>query len=256
MHRRFNVATTVFVAGRDGFPCEYALSEALTKQGDEEQLEEIEDLTESLIDLRNSLHRRNRICHNLDDALIFAEDVLIMRQDPYLLKRDREIIEPTGFLAPEDERQLAMQQLANLFPRNDEITSAVKVLFSFFDREEYAVNQKLWRQGDDSACAKLLVRGQLIAYSETCAHTNISAERVATGSIVGELGLVQGVRRLNTLECTSDKAILYSLSLESWKTIRKEHSFAAVYFEEIVIRYLSNRAQHVTRLFESRCLPV
>ncbi|CAB9501103.1 solute carrier family 26 [Seminavis robusta] len=256
MHRRFDIAATVFVAGREGFPCEYALSEALSRQGDEEHLEELEDLTYSFSDMNSPKYRRNRICDNLDDALIFAEDVLIFRVDPSLLQRDRAIVEPTGYLAPEDERKLAVQQLANLFPKSDEITAAVKLLFSFFEREEYTVNQKLWEQGDASTCAKLLVRGELIAYSDCNAQTSVAAERVPTGNIVGELGLVQGLPRLSTLECTSEKAIMYSLSLESWKKIRKEHSYAAVYFEEIVIRYLANRAQHVTRIFDSRCLPV
>ena len=258
MHSRFNVAATVFVAGSDGFPCEYALSEALSKQAYEGDVAELEGLGDSLASIGNRNFLRNRICENLDDALIFAEDVLIVRQDPSLLKRDREIVQPTGYLAPADERQLAVQQLANLFPRNDEVSSAVKLLFSFFVREEYSANQIVWKQGDESNCAKLIVRGDLIAYTEGGANTSTSmaAERVPTGNIVGELGLVQGMSRLSTLECTSDRAVAYSLSLEKWEEIKKKHSFAALYFEEIVIRYLSMRAQHVTRIFETRCLPV
>ena len=201
MHRRFNVAATVFVAGRDGFPCEYALSDALSKQAGEGSIDEFEGFADSLASLGNPNYLRNRICENLDDALIFAEDVLIVRQNPSLLKRDREVVEPTGYLAPEEERRLAVQQLANLFPRNDEVSSAVKLLFSFFVREEYRAHQIIWRQGAESVCAKLLVRGDLIAYTESGANTSTSmaAERVPTGNVVGELGLVEGMKRLSTL---------------------------------------------------------
>lgn len=258
MHRRFNVAATVFVAGRqDGFPCEYALSEALAKQAGKGGLDELDEgLTNSLASIGNPNYLRNLVCDNLDEALIFAEDVLIVRQDPSLLKHDREVVEPTGYLTLGEERQLAVQQLANLFPRNDEVSSAVKLLFSFFVREEYCAQQIIWKQGAGSICAKLIVRGDLIAYSESGPNTTTDAERVPTGNIVGELGLVQGMNRLSTLKCISDKAVLYSLSLQSWEEIKKRHSFAAVYFEEIVIRYLSSRAQHVTRILETRCLPV
>ena len=130
-------------------------------------------------------------------------------------------------------------------------------VFSYFEREEYTANQILWRQGDDSDCAKLLVRGQCVAYSAVGKNKSMAAERVPTGNIVGELGLVHGLHRLSTLECTSDTAVFYSLSLENWEKIKKDHSFAALYFEEIVIRYLAQRVQHVTnRIFESRCLPI
>ena len=93
-----------------------------------------------------------------------------------------------------------------------------KLLFSFFVREEYSENQIVWKQGAESNCAKLVVRGDLIAYTESGANTSTSmaAERVPTGNIVGELGLVQGMNRLSTLECTSKKAVAYSLSIEKW----------------------------------------
>jgi len=250
----------VFVAGSEGFPCEYSLSAALSKHPDGGgNIEELEGLTGSLASIGDPSYHRNRVCDNLDEALIFAEDVLIVRQDATLLKRDRDVVEPAGYLAPEDERRLAAQQLAFLFPENDEVTSVVKLLFSFFEREVYSAKQIIWKQGSESDCAKLLVRGECIAYSNGGRSTSMAAERVPTGNIIGELGLVQRLPRLSTVECTSDKAILYSLSLKSWENIKRNHTFAALYFEEIVIRYLAQRVQHVTnRIFDesSRCLPV
>lgn len=222
MHSRFNVSATIFVAGRDGFPCEYALSEALSKQDVDEgnDGEELEQLTGSLASIGHPSYRRNTICTNLDEALILAEDVLIAKQNPTLLQRDLEVRQPTGYLSLDEERRLAAQQLAFLFPRSDKVTNAATLLFSFFVREEYTANCAIWRQGDESTCAKLVVRGELIAYCENSANTSVAAERVPVGNLVGELGLVQGGDRLNTLECVSEKAVLYSLSLDSWKRIR------------------------------------
>lgn len=260
MHSRFGVAATIFVAGRDGFPCEYALTEAVCKQAmvEDDAGDELEKLADSDASIGQSNFRRNRVCDNLDEALIFAEDCLIARQDPSLLKRDIERVrQPTGYMTPDEERRLAAQQLAYLFPRSDKVTNAATLLFSFFEREEYTKNQIIWETGSDSDCAKLVVRGELIAYTENTANTNMAAERVPVGNLVGELGMVHGLPRFNTLECTSEKAVAYSLSLDNWKKIRKEHTFAALYFEEIVIRYLAQRVQHVTnRVVESRCLPV
>lgn len=224
MHSQFHVASTVFVAGRDGFPCEYALSQALSKHvptDDEDKRQaDLDVIAESLASIGDPVYSRNRVCDNLDEALIFAEDVLIARQNPSLLQRDKEVREPTGYLAPEEERRLAAQQLAFLFPRSDKVTNAATLLFTYFEREEYTINQIIWKQGSDSDCAKLLVRGECVAYTDTRVQTSVAAERVPVGNLVGELGLVHGLHRLSTLECTSEKAVLYSLSRDSWNKIR------------------------------------
>jgi SulP family sulfate permease len=185
MHRRFNVAGTVFVTPPDDFSCEGTLSKALQKHpcGDSGNRELDTRLNESLASIGHSLHQRNRVCNNLDDALIFAEDVLIILQDPSLLIRDRTIIQPTGWLSAEDERRLGAQQLANLFPASDEISNGIQILFSHFVREEYKANDIIWEEGADSDCAKLLVRGELIAYTQGGANTSTATERVPTGNI-------------------------------------------------------------------------
>jgi hypothetical protein len=185
MHRRFNVAATIFVTPSDGFPCEYALSKALSKHPGEGRSDgDFEGLGDSLASIGHSLHRRNRVSDNLDDALIFAEDVLVARQDISLLKRDRKVVEPTGWMSEEDERRLGAQQLANLFPATDEVSHGIRVLFSFFKREQYKANDILWSEGDASDCAKLLVRGELVAYNDgTNIETSTAIERVPTGNI-------------------------------------------------------------------------
>lgn len=190
MHRRYHVAATVFVTGPNGFPCEYALSEALSKHPDGRRTAEgIDGLRESLSSIGHPLYCRNLVCDNLDDALIFAEDVLIARQDPSLLKRDQEVLEPSGYMTPADERRLASQQLANLFPYSDDISRGITILFSHFEREEYSQKEVIWQEGAESDCAKLLVKGELIAYTEGGANTSMATERVPTGNIGKQIEL-------------------------------------------------------------------
>lgn len=130
MHRRFHVAATLFVTGsHTGFPCEYALSEALSKRvGDGEN--------NVLANLGYPNVRPDIVCGSLDEALIIAEDVLISFSDPSMLKRDRDAIEPVGNLTMDEERRLAERQVACLCPFSDEITDAIRTLIKMTEREE------------------------------------------------------------------------------------------------------------------------
>lgn len=75
------------------------------------------------------------------------------------------------------------------------------------EREEYTDGQTLWQQGDESDCAKLLVRGELIAYTDAEGRTNHAVERVPAGNIVGELGENQSryhyFMRCHSMPCRS-----------------------------------------------------
>jgi SulP family sulfate permease len=128
------------------------------------------------------------------------------------------------------------------------------LLFSYFKREEYKKNQFIWNQGDDSDSVKLLILGQLRAELENEAGTT---EVVARKSIVGELGLVNGDPRMSTLRCTSDEAVLYSMSRSSFDQLAETNPKVARYIDLICVKYLALRVQHVSnRIFETRCLPI
>lgn len=134
-----------------------------------------------------------------------------------------------------------------------EAKRAVAVIVSQCIREEFRRNEIVWRQGSDSDSMKLLIVGEMIAYVE---ETDIS-EKIRRGSTIGELGLVNGTRRLSTVECVSDVAITYTLTREAWVNLERKNPKAARMIDLIVIRYLSQRVQHVSnRIYETRCLPI
>lgn len=106
LQNAMHLEVTIFVTGRpDGFPCEYNLTEALSRpaNGEAETVVAVTSspdkhhssgatrrgsvpFAEDSTTMRAGLLRRNfprsRVCPDLDSALIFAEDVLIARADP------------------------------------------------------------------------------------------------------------------------------------------------------------------------------
>ena len=132
-------------------------------------------------------------------------------------------------------------------------TTVVSVLVRSFKREVYFKDAVVWTQGSESDCTKILVRGTLtstLTGNETC-------ELITKGSFIGELGLVHGTRRLTTVKCMSDSAVLYSLSKEAWLDLSERQPRVARIMDGIVIHYLTHRVQHVSnRIFETRCLPI
>ena len=70
------------------------------------------------------------------------------------------------------------------------MTNDARQLFSMFERETRYKDVVLWKQGSESDCVKLLVRGKLISTLENEAGTQ---EVVDCGNTLGELGLIEGV---------------------------------------------------------------
>jgi SulP family sulfate permease len=280
IHRSYSVEVTIFVTGkhREGFPCAYALSEALTVEDTHETIDfnDVQvnspkpararrgsiSVTPGSKAMKASQALRafakNHVFDDLDAALMLAEDFLVARERPSLLKRStQDFLEHLDdeHLGEEEEKRLAVRCFENLVPDGKafETQRAIELLLSKMTREEYAEGSILWKHGEDSDCAKLLVYGALIA---TVDGTDVR-EKVKQGTLLGELGLIEGFRRLTTVSCTSEKAIVYSISRREWDEIVKKKPEVARIIDRIAIRYLAQRVQHVSnRIFETRCLPV
>ena len=138
-------------------------------------------------------------------------------------------------------------------PKPKVYTCTVSVLVPLFKREAYTKGVFIWNQGSNSDSAKILIRGKLVSRLEgSDAH-----ELIAQGHFIGELGLVHGMKRLTTVECASESAVLYSLSKDEWESLAKRQPRVARIIDMLVIRYLAHRVQHVSnRIFETRCLPI
>lgn len=207
----------------------------------------------------------SHVCETLDDALIFAEDVLIAVQDAMILQRDVDdrfrsnILEGSGMSVRCSKTQQSSQEdIARAFLTSlctganaNEIDKLLKLL----KPETYYSDDVIWMQGDESESLKLIVDGSLLSLLES---EDGARETCYPGSIVGELGLLNGTRRLTTLKVVSDEAVLYSLSKEDWESLTREDPKVARFIDVIAIRYLSHRIQHVSNhnLFGKRSLPV
>ena len=252
----FGADLCIFVTGSDaGFPCEFNLSKELLSRNNSNVAPDVapDESTVLLLHQHESVDksitfRGNHIEQSLDLALAFAEDCLLYRQGICLSKsRERPMHIPSS------ERELALAQIANISPAGIDFTT-IELLFSNFQRETYEYDDLIWNQGSQSDCVKLLIEGQLIARLENEAGTT---EIVHAGNMVGELGLLQGLPRMSSLKCYSDKAVLYSLSGTAFELLCQRSPEAARLLDLICIRYLSNRVQHVSnRIFETRCLPI
>jgi SulP family sulfate permease len=289
LHKQFEVEVVTFVTGshRDAFPCHYALREALHKDSKPVSRAEMEatvltsrtrsecesvsivPATLSVAPGTKSMQaavaiqqfQKNLVCDSMNDALIFVENVLIARENPSLLAGDQislDVLEDDDeVLGEEEERKRALQYLENLASASSDDTlnakRAAAVILSRCKRETFFQNQILWRAGSPSDNLKLLVSGKLVAYVE---GSDIH-EMVTRGATIGELGLVQRIDRLSTVECVSLHAVTYTLDREAWNSLCRETPTVARVVDQIVIKFLSNRVQHVSnRIFETRCMPI
>ena len=222
------------------------------------------------------------VCESLDAALVFAENALVARQDPSLLEPELSrlnseniILDGAGTgvypwlsyrgnahpkttenMTLDEEHEVALQYLTSLcFTATDSfpnLENDVKALLGHFDRQVYRQGEFLWRQCDASDSCKLLLRGELIALLENEAGTS---ERIAAGNMLGEFGLVRGVSRMNSVQCLSKEAVLYSLSRQVFENTLDPR--LARLIDLLCVHYLGNRVQHVSnRIFETRCLPI
>ena len=66
-------------------------------------------------------------------------------------------------------------------------------------------------------------------------------EVVIRGNFVGELGLVDGTRRLNTVRCASEVAVLYSLDRSAWEELNRRNMKAARLLDRVAIRNIHTR---------------
>ena len=207
----------------------------------------------------------SHVCETLDDALIFAEDVLVAVQDAMILQKDVDdrfrsnILEGSGMSVQcSKTQQSSLEEIARAFLTSlctGANANEIDKLYQLLDPETYYCNDVIWTQGDESESLKLIVDGSLLSLLE---NEDGARESCYPGSIVGELGLLNGTRRLTTLKVVSDKAVLYSLSKEKWELLTREDPKVARFIDVIAIRYLSHRIQHVSNhnLFGKRSLPV
>jgi len=287
----YNIQLCIFVTGTtEGFPTEFNLRDRLSttfttiseQQHDsvigedtsllakrQQQQQQIQDEEEDY-NYKVSQYTGSCVSDSLDLALMEAEDALIAKQNPSLLLENPDGIllskrmsfnltgQPSGgddtlYTSSNEEKEEFMHTMKDICPGSI-CDDDVQLLFLSFTREIYKEDEPIWKQNDPSDSVKLLIFGQLIAELENEAGTK---EIVPKGSMIGELGLVNGNPRMSTVKCASEQAIIYSMSRESFETLVEQQPNLARYIDLICVKYLTLRVQHVSnRIFETRCLPI
>lgn len=257
-HARF----CLWVSGTNaGFPTEYRLSDQLNiksqEKGPTPATEDTALLTTQIRDEqpKGSEYIGSRVCESLDIALMEAEDSLIARINPSLVYDDNRLTSYSALenqrtvLSSEEEKKECIATLKEICPAEMSDESAA-ILFSMLERETYSHGEFIWRQNEPSDCFKILIDGQLLAELENEAGTT---EIVVKRSIIGELGLINGDARMSSVRCTSNEALLFSMSRESFEKLVETNPALARVLDLICIKYLALRVQHVSnRIFETR----
>eukprot|EP00934_Nitzschia_sp_Nitz4_P003240 Nitzschia sp. Nitz4//scaffold23_size168460//142616//145687//NITZ4_002245-RA/size168460-snap-gene-0.168-mRNA-1//-1//CDS//3329543713//3230//frame0 len=236
IHRLFHIEVSIFVTGDEGgFPCEFDLSTALAEQSG------------TTIGSRTSC----RVCVSLDKALEVAENLLITRQNPRLETQSK-LIQSKDSYSKVDEQRMGKEALKYLLPPSERLEGTINTLWGMMEREIYTKDALLWEAGDGSDSLKLLVVGTLTSLIDETG----ASETVEAGSVVGELGLVQGTRRLTSVVAGSEDTIVYSLSRAKFDQLKRSNPVVVAAIDAIVIRYLAHRVQHVNNRYFNEHLPV
>lgn len=265
--KEYGIELCLFVSGSDeGFPTEFNLREQLSADSHKEATCGQSSEETFLLESENqdeeyqnaSRYSGSRVCDSLDLALMEAEDALIARQNPSLVEQNDALSECLlngrgDALSSNEEKEEFVSVFMDLCPNTIGSKDVLKI-FSSFQREVFHEGERIWKQDDESDCVKILILGQLLAELENEAGTT---EIVPKGSMIGELGLVNGNPRMSTVRCFSKEAVLFSMSRASFEKMISRQPHLARYIDLICVKYLALRVQHVSnRIFETRCLPI
>ena len=237
--RKANVGLCYSRGSSDGFPCGFPLTQRLRsceQEGVDEEVD-VESTSRELLQCCSrcgatsfSANASNRKSHclacgyqrcfynsrrlflsdNLDDGLAWCEDILIFE--------DSEEGQSSAAAIPTASVPLHLQQIHSLLEIEGESTSSLKQMMSFFVEESVSAGSVLWRQGDPSDRAVLLVMGQLRSALEDEVGTT---EAVLPGHLVGEFGLLNGQSRLGTLSAQTNSQLLV-LTKENLRRMRQQ----------------------------------
>jgi SulP family sulfate permease len=183
------------------------------------------------------------MCDSLDDAMSWCEAAVIAKctGNNGFSSVDHGIVDIMF-------AKKHLWQLYALCPYDD-----VDLLMMYFQTFHLAADTIIWRQGDLSDKALLLVSGELTSTLEEEAGT---MEIIESGHLVGEYGIINGQRRLSTMQATKDSEVLV-ISSVGYEKLTEERPDLALILVKICVGYLGRRVQYVgNRVWESHCIPL
>ncbi|MFN3891193.1 MAG: SulP family inorganic anion transporter [Beijerinckiaceae bacterium] len=119
-------------------------------------------------------------------------------------------------------------------------------LISYFERIEIPEGRVLYKQGDPADTIDFVASGSLLIEFVAATGERQRLRRIATHSIVGEMGFFRRLTRSATVT-SGGAAVIYSLSRENFERMRRESPELSAALCEFVIQALSDRVDFANR---------
>lgn len=113
-------------------------------------------------------------------------------------------------------------------------------LIAYLERRELDGSTVLHRQGEAADSIDLIAAGQLAIDVATRSGENLRVRRIATHTVVGEMGFFRRSSRSATVSSEAS-AVLFTLTRANFERMRRERPDLASAFDEFVIRILADR---------------
>lgn len=119
-------------------------------------------------------------------------------------------------------------------------------LMSYFDRVEVSAGHALYKQGDLADTVDFVARGSLLIELVGANGERQRLRRIATHSIVGEMGFFRRLTR-SAAVTAEEAAVVYSLPRDNFERMRRESPELAEAFCQFVIQVLADRVDFANR---------
>jgi sulfate permease, SulP family len=169
--------------------------------------------------------------HNLDDlnvALAWCEDQLLAKAK---LDQERNV---DGFEC------WLQQQLGG--------TARAADLVAYFDRRDATASQIIYRQGDPADSLDFVAAGNLVVEIAGSARNRLRIRRIATHTVVGEMGFCRRSSRSATVS-TEGPTILFTLTRANLERMRSERPELASALDDFIMRVMADRIDAANRQF-------
>jgi SulP family sulfate permease len=169
---------------------------------------------------------RHKALDDLNVALAWCEDRLLAKAD---LNEERNV---DGF---ECWLQHQIGAAAN-----------ARELMAYFERKDADASQVIYRQGDPADTLDLVAAGNLVVEIAGIAKEPFCIRRIATHSVVGEMGFFRHTRRSATVS-SEGPTILFTLTRGNLDRMRSERPDLASTLDDFIMRTLADRIDALNR---------
>lgn len=245
--KKHNVALCFARGSSEGFPCATSLSNKLLGQSTQSTLTST-NRDHTSVDAISDLC----VADDLDSALAWCEMVVIKDKLPAYSDSAAQARQSTVCAALGDPSLACLvAHTLSVCPTVDQ--GDIQRLLKHFEPKTVPAGTVLWTQGADSECAVFLLDGRMQSRLEEEAGT---VEVVGRYMLVGEFGLLNGNKRLTTMEALTEVRLL-TLDQTAFRWMEHEKPELALVLARICMAFLGRRTMHVAnRIWESHCLPI